>query len=53
MFTKCNRSSGQMPKSVKKALGSIIERIEEISNEDALRKVDKLESEGRIVEECW
>ncbi|TIB93602.1 riboflavin synthase domain-like protein [Wallemia mellicola] len=46
-------SSGQMPKAVKKAIGSIIERLENIPNETAMHTVEQLEKQGRIVEECW
>ncbi|TIA89805.1 hypothetical protein E3P99_01910 [Wallemia hederae] len=46
-------SSGQMPKGVKKAVASVIERLENVSEDEAKEKVKHLEDIGRIVEECW
>ncbi|TIB03847.1 hypothetical protein E3P94_00388 [Wallemia ichthyophaga] len=46
-------SSGQMPKGVRKAVASIIERLEGVDENTAMRKVEYFESIGRIVEECW
>lgn len=46
-------SSGQMPKGVKRAIASVVERLEGVSEKQAKEKVEHLERSGRIVEECW
>ncbi|KAK2465532.1 hypothetical protein APHAL10511_002424 [Amanita phalloides] len=46
-------SSNQMPTAVKSAIKSAVERFGGYSSEDAVKYVESMIQEGRLLEECW
>ncbi|KIK11297.1 hypothetical protein PISMIDRAFT_122941 [Pisolithus microcarpus 441] len=46
-------SSNKMPAAVRRAISSIAEDCGKMLKEDALKFVNEMEREGRLIEECW
>ncbi|KIK23483.1 hypothetical protein PISMIDRAFT_100360, partial [Pisolithus microcarpus 441] len=48
-----SRSSNKMPAAVRRAISNIAEDCRKMLKEDALKFVNEMEREGRLIEECW
>jgi sulfite reductase alpha subunit-like flavoprotein len=47
------RSSNKMPMAVKNAIKKAVEKFGGYKSEDAVRYVERMAQEGKLIEECW